>query len=208
MTVDKYSAADIRIVEFDEHVRAQPQMYFQVGRSNPEFATRVLENVLGHALHPAARLAPVHTLQVEAEITGDLSFSVRDDRADALDEHGYPQLGYFGSLLRPERWLSAAASAVSSRVVVGVWRNGHAFEQELAGLRPLSEPRKIDPSPGTGTRIAFELDRAHLEQYHALTLNLTGLDLHGPDCDEPAGPGRVTLTDLRDRDRPVIARYP
>ena len=206
MTVDKYSAADIRVVEFDEHVRAQPQMYFQVGRRNPEFATRVLENVLGHALHPAARLAPVHTLQVEAEITGDLSFAVRDDRADALDEHGNPQLGYFESLLRPERWLSAAASAVSSRVVVEVWRNGHALEQELAGLRPLSEPRNINPLPGTGTRIAFELDRTYVEQ-HRLTLNVTGLDLHGPDCNGPAGPGRVTLTDLRNPGRPVIAHY-
>ncbi|MBF9072849.1 hypothetical protein [Streptacidiphilus fuscans] len=194
-------------MDFDEHVRAQPQMYFRVGRSNPELATRVLENVLGHALHPAARLAPLHTLQAEAKITGDLSFAVRDDRADALDGHGHPQLGYFGSLLLPERWLSAAASALSSRVVVKVWRNGHAFEQELAGLRPVSEPRRTDPQPGTGTRIAFELDRAFLGQHHALTLNLTALDLHGPDCDAPAGPGRVTVTDLREADRPISAHY-
>ncbi|QIY66405.1 MULTISPECIES: hypothetical protein [unclassified Streptomyces] len=208
MTVDKYSAADIQIVEFDEHVRTHPQMYFQADRNNPDFATRVLGNVLGHALHPAARLAAAHTLQIEAEITGDLAFVVRDDRADALDEQGNPQLGYFGSLLRPERWGSAAAGAVSSRVVIEVWRNGHAFRQELAGLRPLSEPRKIGPGAGTGTRIAFELDRVYMERSHALTLDFTELDLHGPDCNEPAGPGRVTLTDLRDPDRPVIAHHP
>ncbi|MFI2207522.1 hypothetical protein ACH47Z_44130 [Streptomyces sp. NPDC020192] len=158
MAVDKYSAADIQIVEFDDHVRTHPQMYFQVGRNGPDFATRVLGNVLGHALHPAARLAAAHTLQIDAEITGDFAFAVHEDRADALDEQGNPELGYFGSLLRSERWGSAAAGAVSSRVVVEVWRNGHAFRQELVGLRPLSEPRKIDPPAGRGTRIAFELD--------------------------------------------------
>ncbi len=153
MTVDRYSAADIRIVEFDEHVRAQPQMYFQVGRRNPQFATRVLENVLGHA-------SPRCPTRSGAHPPG----RSREHRRTFL---------------------------------IKVWRNGHALEQELAGLRPLSAPRDIDPPPGTGTLIAFELDRTYLEQHHAPMLTRQGWTCMGPTATDLRDPDRAALRDRR-----------
>lgn len=192
-----YSAAGIEVLEFDESVRRRPGMYFGVARDNPGLATEVLCGVLGHALHPAARVGPAHTSQVTAEVVGDLAFMVADDRAFALDRDGPARLGYFGSLLGPDRWASAAAAAVSSRTVVEVWRDGVGFRQELAGIRPLTGPRRYDPPPDAGTRVSFELDPDYFGSGHAIASDLAGFDPHGPDCVEPAGPGQVTLVDVR-----------
>ncbi|MFD4604406.1 hypothetical protein ACFWPQ_41120 [Streptomyces sp. NPDC058464] len=207
MAEKTYSAADIQVVEFDLHVRATPSMYFGVGRGSPELATRVLCAVLGHALHPATRVAPAHTPRVEAEVHGDLRFWVADDQADALDAQDRPQLGYYGSLLGPDRWNSAAAAALSARTVIEVWRGGHGFRQELAGLRPIEEPREFDAPAGAGTRVAFELDQEHAGAGAALADDLGSLDLHGPHCRDPRGPGRVVLRDLRDPGSPAEVCY-
>jgi DNA gyrase/topoisomerase IV subunit B len=203
VTVKRYSAADIQLVEFDEAVRSRPAMYFGVDRRDPDLATQVLCSVLAHGLHPAARVAAAHTLQVKAEITGDLAFMVSDDRADALGGPGAVRLGYYGSLLGADRWAAAAAAAVSSRTVVEVWRDGLGLRQELAGLRPVTEPQDIDPPPGSGTRVSFELDRAYFGHGQAIAADLTSLDLHGPHCNDPAGPGQVTLIDLRHKGNPT-----
>ncbi|MFE1879473.1 DNA topoisomerase IV subunit B family protein [Streptomyces diastatochromogenes] len=199
MTGEEYSAADIEVIEFDEHVRRTPVMYFDLPRDHPDLATRVLSRVLAHALHPATRLAPDHTLRVVAEIHGDLAFTVTDDMPNALDDGtGRPRLGHYGALLGPERWTSAAAAALGTRTVVEVWRDGHGVRQELAGLRPTTEPRSFEPLAGAGTRVAFALDPAYFGPGTAITADLAGLDLHPPYCDEPPGPGGVTLRDLRD----------
>ncbi|MFB6393559.1 hypothetical protein [Polymorphospora lycopeni] len=182
-------------------------MYFGAGRGSPDLATRVLSSVLAHALHPATRVAAPHTPHATAEITGDLAFVVTDDQADALDESGSVRLGYNGSLLGPVRWISAAAAAVSSRTVVEVWRDGHGLCQELAGLHPVAEPRGIDPPPGAGTRVSFELDDAYFGPGQVIAADLASLDLHGPDCNGPAGPGHVTVTDARGQDEPIVIPY-
>ncbi|GIH19672.1 hypothetical protein [Rugosimonospora africana] len=204
MTVGRYSASDIQVIEFDESVRTRPTMYFGAGRGSPDLATRVLEGVLAHALHPAARVAAVHTLQVKTEIIGDLAFVVSDDRADALDDPGV-RLGYYGSMLGPARWVSAAAAALSSRTVAEVWRDGIGLRQELAGLRPISEPRNFVPEAEAGTRVSFDLDNAYFRR--GIAANLASLDLHGPHCSDVAGPGQVTLVDLRDRGNPTTSLY-
>ncbi|MGW7244179.1 hypothetical protein [Streptomyces sp. NPDC054804] len=202
-----YSAADVQVVEFDQHVRARPSMYFGVGRGSPELATQVLCTVLRHALHPATRVAPAHSPQVEAEVLGDLTFRVADEQADALDEQGRPHLGYYGSLLGPNRWASAAAAALSSRTVIEVWRDGHGFRQELAGVRPIEEPQEIDSPTGAGTRVVFELDQSYTGARTVLATDLGSLDLHGPHCGDPHGPGSVVVRDLRDRSNPAEIRY-
>ncbi|GAB3146907.1 hypothetical protein GCM10027290_29350 [Micromonospora sonneratiae] len=56
----------------------------------------MLRSVLAHGLHPATRVAAPYTLQVKAEIIGDLTFVVSDDRADVLDGLGSTRLGYYG----------------------------------------------------------------------------------------------------------------
>lgn len=161
----------------------------------------------GVRLHPAARVAAPHALRIRAEVSGDLAFAVEDDRADALDGLGSARPGYHGSLLGPERWVSAAAAAVCSRTVVEVWRDGRGLRQELAGLRPLTEPREVDAPAGAGTRVRFELAGAYFGDGRVITADLTSLDLHGPYCDNPAGPGEVTLLDLRHGATPVVSRY-
>ncbi|MFE0510195.1 hypothetical protein [Streptomyces sp. NPDC058964] len=203
----KYTEADIRIVEIDEHVRANPAMRFGAARGNPGLATRVPAEVLSHVLHPAARLAPLHTLRAEAEVLGDLVFSIRDDRPDALDERGLPREGYCGSLLGPDRWIAAAAAALCARTLVEVWRDGHGLRQELAGIRPAEEPRRFDAPTGAGTRLVFELDETHFGPGAVIAGDLTGLDLHGPYCAEPPGPGHVGLRDLRGPGEPVVIRH-
>ena len=197
MTERPYDAADITVVAFDEHVRRCPGMYFGVGPSSPDLATRVMTVVLDHALHPPARIAPVHSLRIRAEIHGDLVFTVSDDLAEALDEHGLPRPGYFGSLLGADRWAVAVAAAVSSRTVVEVWRDGRGFRQELAGIQPAGEPREFAAPAGAGTRVHLELDETYFAPGTAITADLASPALHAPDCDGPGGPGRLTLRDLR-----------
>ncbi|MFH8769551.1 hypothetical protein [Streptomyces sp. NPDC017958] len=199
MTTEQYTAADIKIVEFDEHVRRNPAMSFEVSRDHPGLATRVLCRVLAAGLHPAARLAPDHTLRITAEIHGDLAFAVTDDVPDALDGGtDRPRLGYYGALLGPDRWFSAAAAALSTRTVVEVWRDGHGIRQELEGIRPAEEPGSFEPPAGAGTRVSFTLEPAYFAPGAVITTDAGGLDLHGPYCDEPPGPGGVTLRDRRD----------
>lgn len=196
MSDPEYSSAHIRVLELDEAVRSRPGMYFGLGRGNPDLPTRVLAAVLAHALHPATKLAPTHSPSVYAEVFDDLAFSVTDDQASPFDG-GTPQPGVFGSLLGTDRWLWAAAAAVSSCAVVEVWREGRGFRRTLAALRP-SGPREVfDAPPGRGTKVTFHLCPSYFGEAAAISRDLTDLDLHGRDCAVPPGPGWVTLLDLR-----------
>ncbi|MFC4118801.1 hypothetical protein [Nonomuraea zeae] len=201
-----YSAADIRVLEFDQVVRTRPGMYFGVGKEDPRLATEVLCCVLAHGLHPATSVAPAHALRIEAEVSADLAFSVADDHAGPPADDGLPHLGYHRSLLGPDRWLSAAAAAMSSRAIVEIWRDGQGFRQELSHLRPLNAPEPFQAPAGSGTRIAFELDRSYFGREAAIAADLSSLDVHGPYCAEARGSGRVTIRDLRNGE-PRESRY-
>ncbi|MFG1780243.1 hypothetical protein ACGFIR_13925 [Micromonospora sp. NPDC049051] len=201
MTEPDYSRAKITVLEFDDSVRKRPGMYFGVGRDDPRLATRVLCAVVGHAFHPATRVAASHTPDVVAEVIADLVFSVTDDQADILTGRGMPKLGYNDSLLTSDRWLSAAAAAVSSQTTVEVWRHGHGFRQSLIGLRPVEPPAEFSAPAGAGTRVAFVLDPTYVGS-SAITTDLASLDLHGPHCTDTTGPGKVVIRDLREPSRP------
>ncbi|MEU9202712.1 hypothetical protein [Streptomyces sp. NPDC048332] len=203
MAEKTYDAADIQVLEFDDAVRASPGMYFGAAQGDPALATKVLCRVVGHSLHPAVSVARPHSLRVIVEISADLTFSVADDHVDPLDGHGKPRLGYYGSLLGNDRWLSAAAAAVSSHAVVEVWREGRGFRQELHRLRPAGAPEEFEAAPGSGTRVSFELDPAYFGSDSAITSDLTSLELHGPHCTGRDGAGYVVFRDHRDGgDRP------
>ncbi|MGC5022686.1 hypothetical protein [Micromonospora sp. DT47] len=194
-----YGLEHVRVLDFDESVRKTPGMYFGVARENPELATRVLCAVLSHALHPAAAVAPAHTPWVTAQVSTDLAFSVADDQSGPWNGEGMPPLSYYGSLLGPERWLSAAAAALSTRTTVEVWDDGHGFRQELAGLRPVTAPERFEGQAGKGTRVTFELDRDYFNPAAAITTDLASLDLHGPDCRTDAlASDRLSIHDLRE----------
>ena len=193
---------------FDDAVRKRPGMYFGASRESVQFATQVLCSVLGHALHPATTVAPAHTLRASAQISADLAFSVLDDQANPFDGQGLPRLGYCGSLLGPDRWISAAAAAVGSCVNVEVWRDGRRFHQELAGSRPVGPPEELEAKDdGCGTRVTFELDPVYFGESASISTELGSPDLHGPHCSEPSGPGYVEIRDLRRRDRPGEFRF-
>lgn len=205
VTEPDYSLAKIRVLEFDDSVRKRPGMYFGVGRDDPRLATRVLCTVVGHAFHPATRVAASHSPDVVAEITADLVFSVTDDQADVLTGPGMPRLGYYDSLLTSERWSSAAAAAVSSQTTVEVWRHGHGYRQRLVGLRPVEPPAEFSAPVGAGTRVAFVLDPAYFGSA-AITTDIAGLDVHGPDCTDTTGSGTVVIRDHRERRRTRAGR--
>lgn len=49
--VERYTADQIQVITFEEHVRARPAMYFRVGKDSPELPTEVLQQVVWDALH-------------------------------------------------------------------------------------------------------------------------------------------------------------
>lgn len=181
-------------------------MYFGVSRADPRLPTWVLRGVVGHAFHPATRVASCHAPNVVAEVTADLAFSVTDDQAETLADEGLPALGYYGSLLTPVRWSSAAAAAVASHTTVEVWRDGRGFRQRLIGARPLEPPVPFAAPAGAGTCVAYLLDIAYFGSA-VITADIAGIDVHGPYCTDRTGPGTVRIRDRRDPDRSTECRY-
>ncbi|MFE2540152.1 hypothetical protein [Actinacidiphila glaucinigra] len=198
MSGNPYDTARITLLEFDAGVRARPGMYFRYGQGDPRLPTAVLSAVAGHVLHPAAAVAPAHSLSALVEITGDLAFAVTLDEPHTWEGQEGPSAGYFGSLLGPEWFLPAAAAALTTRTVVQMWCGGRGFRQVLTGLRPAAPPReRAAPAAGSGTRWEFALDAGYFGPGAALAGQQGLLDPCGPDCAEPAGPGRVAFRDTR-----------
>lgn len=206
VTEHDYSLADITMVEFDDSVRGRPGMYFGAIRADPRLPTWVPRTVVAHALHPATRVAASHVPNVVAEVTADLAFWVTDDQAETLADLGLPPLGYYGSLLTPVRWASAAAAAVSSQTTVEIWRDGRGLRQRLVGARPVEPPMPFAAPAGAGTRVAYLLDAAYFGSA-VVTADLASLDVHGPHCTDSAGPGTVLIHDRRNPDRPTEHQY-
>ncbi|MDX3496105.1 hypothetical protein ACKI1I_39005 [Streptomyces turgidiscabies] len=192
-----YDAADIEVLEFDVAVRKRPGMYFGVGLGNPKLPAKVLCAVARHALHPAASVAKDHTLRCLIEITSDSSFTVSMDQPHAWGVSGVPASGYFDSLLGPEWWQLAAAAVLCRRVTVEMWCAGRGWCQDLGGIRPLAVPQEFRPPEGSGTRVSYTFDPAYVGPHFVLPTDLEDLDLHGPNCPEPPGPGHVLIRDVR-----------
>ncbi|WP_405055785.1 hypothetical protein OG474_23945 [Kribbella sp. NBC_01505] len=191
--MEKYNVGDLVILEYDEAVRKRPGMYFRVGFDSPRFPTNVLEAVAGHALHPAAAVAfATHTLHSTLDILDDRSFTIT-----TLCPQDLSADGYYDSLLTPEWWLLAAAAALSDRGVVEVWSDEVGFRQELAGIRPSSPRQLYDAPAGSGLRVELHLDPAVVGPDFVFP-SVQGLDLHGPECDQPARGGAVVFRDLRE----------
>jgi hypothetical protein len=188
---DGYDASMITVLEFDDSVRKRPGLYFGLPREDPELPTAVLCTVLGHATHPDARF-PVHSPRVRADVSGDLAFAVTDDVLGP-----FPSNGFGGTLIPHGRWGHAAAAAVSTRVTVEVWWDGQGLRQELARSRPVAEPVAFEAHAGTGIRVAYVLDPGYFGAGAAITTELSTLDICGPYCAQPGGPGDVVIRDLR-----------
>lgn len=199
VTVNSYDATGIKVLEFDTSVRKRLGMYFGVGPGDPKLPTNVLCATARHALHPATRAAPEHTLRTLIEITGNSSFTVAMDQPHDWEGSDAPSLGYFGSLLGPEWWLLAAAAALSSQVTVEMWCAGRGFRQDLTGIRPLTGVQEFRPREGSGMRVSFDFDPVHVGPRFTLPKELETLDLHGPYCSAAAGTGYVQIRDHRSK---------
>ncbi|GAA1626489.1 hypothetical protein GCM10009733_024040 [Nonomuraea maheshkhaliensis] len=191
----RYSAADITVLEFDAAVLKRPGMYFGVGLDDPRLPALALSAATRHALHPATRVAEDHSLTSEIVVLGDLCFTVTIDQQHSWSAS--PPLGYFDSILGPEWWLLAAIATLCTSTTVEMWSDGRGFRQELAGLHPLSPVQRVDPQPGSGTGITFAIDGHNLPPSAAFPTDLGTIDAHGTDCTAADGPGYVVIRDDR-----------
>ncbi|AUI57321.1 hypothetical protein [Amycolatopsis sp. BJA-103] len=198
MTEGEYSTADIEVLEFDESVRHWPGMFFGVSLDDPRLPTNVVRVGVDHAIHPTRHLAALHTPVVDVEILGDLFFSITDDQFCAAEGCRVPDSGYFGSLLGPDRWMLAAAAALSRRTTVKVWQDGRGLRQELAGLRPIGQPESFTGPRCCGTTVTIELDPGRLRPDVAIDTNLETIGLcRADDC--ATAPRCVTVNDRRNK---------
>nr|WSX75783.1 hypothetical protein OH826_19180 [Streptomyces sp. NBC_00899] len=191
--MERYTADQIRVITFDEHVRARPAMYFRVARESPELPTEILQQVVRDALH---HRDGTHG-QISVEIETDLVFSVEDDQRRTSDERGRPVPGFFGSLLDKERWAPAAAAVLSVRTVVEVRLDGRGFRQALAGAVPTGDWEEFATSKPSGTRTTFQLDPSYCGPDEAIAWSLRPEELHGRECAAGLSPVTFSIHDLR-----------
>jgi DNA gyrase/topoisomerase IV subunit B len=193
-SVERYTADQIQVVTFEEHVRARPAMYFRVARDSPELPTEILQQVVWDALH---HRDGTHG-QISVEIGSDLVFSVEDDQRRTADERGTPLPGFFGSLLDKERWAPAAAAVLSVRTVVEVRLDGRGFRQELAGAVATGAWEEFATSKPSGMRTTFHLDPSYCGPDEAIAWSLLPEELHGRECAAHPSPVTFAIHDLRE----------
>ncbi|MFJ8863801.1 hypothetical protein ACIRD8_36015 [Streptomyces sp. NPDC102451] len=191
--MERYTADQIQMLAFEEHVRARPAMYFRVGRDSPELPTEVLQRVVWDALHHSDG---THG-QISVEIRSDLNFTVEDDQRHAVDEQGRPLPGFFGSLLDRERWAPAAAAVLSVRTVVEVRIGGRGYRQELTGTTATGVWEEFATSEPSGTRTTFHLDPSYCGPDEAIAWSLLPEELHGQERDVCPFPATFPIHDLR-----------
>ncbi|AWZ08236.1 MULTISPECIES: hypothetical protein [unclassified Streptomyces] len=194
--MEHYTADQLRVMVFEEHVRARPAMYFRVERDSPELPTEVLQRVVWDALH---RRDGMHG-QISVEITSDLSFTVEDDQLRSVDEEQRLLPGFCESLLDKDRWAPAAAAALSVRTVIEVWLDGRGHHQELAGVAPVGVWEECPVRRPYGTRTTFHLDPSYFGPGEAIAWALRPEELHGEGCEAHLSLATFPIRDLRSGD--------
>lgn len=193
---EAYTAADIKVLSFDESVRKRTGMYFAVAPNSPDLPTNIVRGVIDDALHPVGN-GPHHT--VDIEITTDLRFTVTDDQPPAFDDVGEPMPGFYGSLIDKRRWALAAAAALSSHTLVELRVGGRGWRQELTGVTP----RSVEPLPTAaerdGTRVTFQLDADFISPGAAITTEIHQLQPRGNGCATCADAPRADTLTVRDQ---------
>ncbi|MFG2646007.1 hypothetical protein ACGFYP_34180 [Streptomyces sp. NPDC048370] len=191
--MERYTADQLRVIAFEEDVRARPAMYFRVERDSPELPTEVLQRVVWDALH---RRNGTHGL-ISVEITSDLSFTVEDDQPHSADEQQRPLPGFYESLLDKDRWAPAAAAALSVRTVIEVWLDHRGYRQELVGAAPTGAWQEFRARRPFGTRTTFHLDPSYFGPGETIGWALRAEELHGEGCDSHPSPATFPIHDLR-----------
>lgn len=194
--MERFTIEPLRVVDFVEHVRRRPEMYFLVEQGSPELPTEVLRAVAWDALH---RRDGRHG-QISVEIGSDLSFTVESDQRPSADERERHLPRFFGSLLDMfdlQRWAPSAAAALCVRTVMEVWLDGHGYSQELVGMDPTGAWEEFSAPKPFGTRITFHLDPSFCGPREAIAWALRPEELHGEACKEHPSPTTFPISDLR-----------
>lgn len=135
-----YTAADLKVLSFEELVRKHTGMYFAVAPSSPDLPTNIVRRVLGDALHSEGD-ASHHN--VDIEIAGDLRFTVTDDQPPISDDASEPKSGFFGSMIARPRWALASGGSDGTRVTFQLDADfiapGAAISTEIHQLLPRFE---------------------------------------------------------------------
>jgi hypothetical protein len=195
----RYTAADLTALTFEESVRKRTGMYFGVALNSLDLPTRVLRRVIDDALHPVG--GGPHRA-VDVEVTGDLRLTMTDDQPPLLDPFGEPEPGFYESLIDKNRWLLAAAAAVSSRTLIQVRAGGRGWRQELTGTIPTRPEPFPAPSEADGTRVKFEFDARLLAPGAVISPPVEQLQVWANDCTTCSGPPRAIALKVQDRRGP------
>ncbi|MFD9053482.1 hypothetical protein [Streptomyces zaomyceticus] len=194
--MERFAVEPLQVVDFVEHVRRRPAMYFLVDQGSPELPTEVLRTVAWDALHCRGGRHG----QMSVEIGSDLSFTVESDQCPSTDARERPLPGFFGSLLDMfdmQRWAPSAAAALSVCTVIEVWLDGRGYRQELVGMEPTGPPEEfIAPKP-VGARTTYHLDPSFCGPGEAIAWALRPEELHGETCKEHPLPTTFPIHDLR-----------
>lgn len=190
-----YTAADIKVVSFEESVRKRTGMYFAVAPDSPDLPTNIVRGVINDALHPVGD-GPHHT--VDIEITTDLRFTVSDDQPPACDDAGEPAPGFYGSLIDKRRWALAATAALSSHALVEVRVGGRAWRQEFNGATPSPVEPFTATDEGDGTRATFHLDADFIAPGAVITSEDGQLQPLGNGCATCAETPVINMLTVRD----------
>ncbi|MFJ8476919.1 hypothetical protein [Kitasatospora sp. NPDC094011] len=197
MAEHPYDDIWIEAPESGASVRRNVPMFFGAAPGDPQLGTNLLSALGDDLLHAASSIAPAHTLSARIDILGDRRITVSVAQPHRWTASDSPTLGPSGSLLGNEWWSLSALAALSAAVTVELWCDGRGFRQHCSGLRPLGAVQDFLPPDGSGTRVSLTLDPACIGADVAIPTELAGLNLHGPFCTAPPGPGRLLIRDHR-----------
>ncbi|WP_374274541.1 DNA topoisomerase IV subunit B [Brevundimonas sp.] len=168
-----YSASSIEVLEGLEPVRKRPGMY--IGGTDERALHHLFAEVLDNAMDEAVAR---HAKRIEVELDAEGFLSVRDDgRGIPVDPHpkhpGKSALEVVMTVLHSGGKFSGKAyetsgglhgvgvsvvNALSERLDVTVWRDGHEWRQSFSRGHVLGPVEQVGPSRKRGTLIRFRPD--------------------------------------------------
>ncbi|MDB5444317.1 MAG: parE, partial [Phenylobacterium sp.] len=168
-----YSAKDIEVLEGLEPVRKRPGMY--IGGTDERALHHLFAEVLDNAMDEAVA---GHAKVIEVILEADGALTVKDDgRGIPVDPHpkhpGKSALEVIMTVLHSGGKFSGKAyetsgglhgvgvsvvNALSERVEVTAWKDGHEWRQAFTRGRPLGPIEQIAPTRKHGTAITFAPD--------------------------------------------------
>lgn len=168
-----YSAKDIEVLEGLEPVRRRPGMY--IGGTDERALHHLFAEVLDNAMDEAVA---GHARMIQVTLEADGALSVYDDgRGIPVDPHpkhpGKSALEVIMTVLHSGGKFSGKAyetsgglhgvgvsvvNALSERLDITVWRDGHEWRQSFSRGLPLGPVQQIQPSKKRGTLVRFVPD--------------------------------------------------